>query len=357
MIEEKNDLWHYLSQSDKPITVYGMGDGADKLISALERIGRHADDFFASDGFVRGQSFHGKTVLSFNDVRKKYKDGFIVLVSFGTQLPDVIQNIRNIDREYELYAPDLPVCPDELFTYGYYAEHKDEFDYARSLLCDEESKNVFDEVLNFKLSGKLKYIDFSQNSQFDVAKQELKCYNYISYVDGGAYNGDSVRFMAGVCPNLRKVYAFEPDSRSFRKLTLSDLTPNVELIAVNAALGSFDGVADVFEKGNRNTSLFAEDATGAKTKQVRVATVDKILNGEKTDLIKLDVEGSELSALDGAEKTISRYAPDLAVSLYHRPSDMFTLIPKAHSMYDRPRIRVRRPLYIPAWDVSMYLTK
>lgn len=357
MIEEKNDLWQYLASTDKPIAVYGMGDGADKLACALEGIGRQADDYFASDGFVRGQSFRGKTVLSFDSVRNKYKNGFIILLSFGTHLPDVIKAICDIDREYELYAPDLPVCPDDLFTYAYYKEHKDGFDHARSLLCDDESRREFDDVLNFKLSGKLKYIKFSQNSQFEVAKQELKCYNYISYIDGGAYNGDSVLFMANECPNLRTVYAFEPDSRSFRKLSAIQLPHTVRMDAVNAALGDFDGVSEVFEKGNRNTSLYIKDATGVKTKTVRIATVDGVLNGERADLIKLDVEGAESAALDGAVNTISRYAPDLSVSLYHRPSDMFTLIPKVYSMYDAPVIRVRKSRYIPAWDFNMYLTK
>ena len=126
MTEVNYDLWEYLSTAKKPLVVYGMGDGADKLIAALARIGREPDDYFASDGFVRGQFFHGKKVLSFDEVKKKYSE-FIVLVSFGTQLPDVIENICKIDSEYELYAPDLPVCPDELFTYDYYSRHKDEF--------------------------------------------------------------------------------------------------------------------------------------------------------------------------------------------------------------------------------------
>ena len=62
--EIKKDLWQYLAESDKPIVMYGMGNGADKILSVCEAKGIEIKDFFASDGFVRGHSFHGKKVLS-----------------------------------------------------------------------------------------------------------------------------------------------------------------------------------------------------------------------------------------------------------------------------------------------------
>ena len=354
MTEVNYDLWEYLSTAKKPLVVYGMGDGADKLIAALARIGREPDDYFASDGFVRGQFFHGKKVLSFDEVKKKYSE-FIVLVSFGTQLPDVIENICKIDSEYELYAPDLPVCPDELFTYDYYSRHKDEFEYASSLLCDDESKKEFADVLNFKLSGKIKYIKFSQSSQFAIAKSKLKCYNYKSYVDAGAYNGDTVLQMSSVCPNLLKVYAFEPDERNYRKMVKNLSSLDVSLSLYNSALGNTDGERVIFEKGNRNTSLYASSASDSKEKKINVVRLDSVLDGASADLIKMDVEGAEEDAILGARNTISNFAPDMQISLYHRPSDMFKLIPLVKDLYDNAEIYVKKTRYIPAWDFNMYL--
>ena len=62
------DLWQTLktaSDSGRPILLYGMGNGADKILTVCEAYGIPVADFFASDGFVRGHSFHGKVVLSF----------------------------------------------------------------------------------------------------------------------------------------------------------------------------------------------------------------------------------------------------------------------------------------------------
>ena len=38
MFYEK-ELWQYLKNADKPIVLYGMGNGADKIIAVLEEYG------------------------------------------------------------------------------------------------------------------------------------------------------------------------------------------------------------------------------------------------------------------------------------------------------------------------------
>ena len=102
--------------------MYGMGNGADKIINVFNKYNIEVADFFASDGFVRGQVFHGKTVLSFSAIKEKYKD-FIVVVSFGSSLPEVLKNIYAIEENYELYAPDVPVSGETLFTLDFYKEN------------------------------------------------------------------------------------------------------------------------------------------------------------------------------------------------------------------------------------------
>ena len=62
-MEMNNDyIWNYLKNSELPIVLYGMGDGADKVLSAFEKHNIKARAVMASDAYVRGQSFHGFTV-------------------------------------------------------------------------------------------------------------------------------------------------------------------------------------------------------------------------------------------------------------------------------------------------------
>ena len=114
--EPTSDLWKYLSGSPKKIVMYGMGNGADKILAVCDRYGIEVSDFFASDGFVRGHSFHGRTVLSYTQVKEKYgAENIIVLLSFASSLPDVLALFDRVDGECEMYAPDVPVCGGPLF--------------------------------------------------------------------------------------------------------------------------------------------------------------------------------------------------------------------------------------------------
>ena len=73
------DLWDRLAAEKRPIVVYGMGNGADKLFERLEKYGVTPSDIFASDGFVRGHSYRGMRVLSFSEIKEKYHD-FVILL-------------------------------------------------------------------------------------------------------------------------------------------------------------------------------------------------------------------------------------------------------------------------------------
>ena len=64
------------------------------------------------------------------------------------------------------------------------------------------------------------------------------------------------------------------------------------------------------------------------TEAMPTTTIDEAAtrsNALRVDFIKMDIEGSELSALRGAESTIRRWQPKLAISLYHRPEDFFSI--------------------------------
>jgi hypothetical protein len=58
---------------------------------------------------------------------------------------------------------------------------------------------------------------------------------------------------------------------------------------------------------------------------IDVDRIDNYTNDVSAGLIKMDIEGAELAALRGAEQTIRRDKPILAISGYHRADDMITL--------------------------------
>ena len=348
----KKDLWQYLAETDKKIVMYGMGNGADKILAVCERYGIEICDFFASDGFVRGHSFHGKVVLSYSDAKAKYgAENLIVLLSFASSLPDVIENFKRIDAECELYAPDVPVCDGEIFTLDFARAHKDELTQTYGLLADEESKSIFENVIAYKLTGKLGYLFAAESDKDEVYEKLLGADQIHAYADLGAYNGDTIRELMKYSPALSDVIAFEPDRRSFRKLSdfCTTLPDNIHINALHAAAWNEDAELTFGDEGNRNSGLFAK----AKTVQIKATSLDIALDGKAVDYIKYDVEGCEREAIVGSSNTILSCAPKLLVSAYHRSEDIFALPLQIHALRKEYKLYLRRYAYVPAWDLNL----
>jgi len=98
------DMWDELARETRPIMVYGMGNGADKLFCRLDRYGVIVREVFASDGFVRGHSFRGYKVKSFSEIKEQYDD-FVILLSFGTNREEVLDMYRvAVENKYRFFS-------------------------------------------------------------------------------------------------------------------------------------------------------------------------------------------------------------------------------------------------------------
>ena len=366
MRQMNRDLWSHLAATDKTVVLYGMGNGADKIVKVCEEKGIEVSDFFASDGFVRGQIFHGKRVLSWTETKKKYGvENLVVLLSFGSSRPEVLETIERVASEVELYAPDVPAFGDGVIDAAFLENHQGEIADARSLFSDAESLMIFDEVLAYKRTGDIAHLMRAVSDPEKVMKS-LVCPERISIsVDLGAYTGDTVRELLDACAgSVQEIYAFEPDARNFKKLSAYAETEK-RAVVHPYALGAWSGRETLcFDgSGNRNASMERNRSAtldSAKCKRITVEgeALDHVLNGKKVDYIKYDVEGSEREAIEGSIQTIRQWHPTLLVSLYHRNEDLFALPLLLHELFpDYRGFYLRRFAGIPAWDLNLYLTK
>lgn len=343
------DLWQMLSQTERPILLYGMGNGADKIISVLAERGIAVADFFASDGFVRGQVFHGKTVLSASDALTRYPDA-IVLLAFGSARDEVLTAIEKISQTHTLLVPDVPVFGTTLFDDAFYAQNRAKFDASRSLLADERSRQLFDDLISFKLSGKADYLHDTQSLSQTISE----CLHPASYrhaLDLGAYVGDTAALMLSLFPQVERVTAWEPDPKTFVKLCRY-AEGNEKVTPLQLASLDYTGEVDFAVSGNRNAGI---DAPG-KVKAVPCATVDEAMADTPPDFIKIDVEGAERRTLLGCQETLARTAPDLLISLYHRSEDLYDLPLLLHTLNPNYRMSLRRDKGLPAWDIVLAAT-
>ena len=340
----EQSLWKYLKNSHKPIVLYGMGDGADKIIKVLESRGIEYRGVFATDGFVRDKYFHGLKLSSYAALKEKFGD-MTVLLCFGSARPEVLENIKRISAEQELYAPDVPVCGGGLFTEEYYAEHEKDFEYVFSRLADKKSKETLECMINYKLSGKPEYLYRCEASPLEPlgflghSKKE-------NYFDLGAYNGDTVTEFVTRFPDYNSITAVEPDGRNFRKLSAAaEKLRNIK--TVNACVSDTDGTAAFSMRGGRNSRAGGTDT-------IPSVTVDSLAENTDVSFIKMDIEGAECAAISGAENTIRIKMPKMQIACYHRTGDL-TDIPMAVDRINPDyKIYLRHFSCLPAWDTNYF---
>lgn len=338
------DVWNYLKSIDTPICLYGTGNGADKIIAVLESKEIKISGIFASDGFVRNRTFHGFKVKSYAELKKEYPD-MTVLLCFGSSRPEVIENVKKISAERELLAPDVPVYGNTLFDTEFYEKNKSRFFGIREKLADGLSKRVFDGIINYKLSGDIKYLTETE-TETDKTYSLLSLGQNETYLDLGAYNGDTVAEFISKAGSYSSVTAVEPDSKSFAKLLKN--TENLKNVTcINACIHSFDGETVFDMKSGRNSNLSGE--TG---KTVKSVTVDEICKNVPVSFIKFDIEGNEDNALCGAAKTLSEKRPKLRIAAYHRSEDLFAIPERVLSFNPDYKVYLRHNPSLLSWDTD-----
>ncbi|MCL2187604.1 MAG: FkbM family methyltransferase [Defluviitaleaceae bacterium] len=142
------------------------------------------------------------------------------------------------------------------------------------------------------------------------------------FVDGGCLDfSSSHEFIHYSGGRYDKIYAFEPNPKQY------------PLCVENAKKVKN---AEVYPYGlwHKNDTLYFDNestiSSGAhitNTGSVKIETkkLDDFFNGKRVSFIKMDIEGAELNALKGAEELIKTCKPKLAISIYHKPQDIWEI--------------------------------
>lgn len=342
-------LWERLRRETRPVVLYGMGDGAEKIYRQCQRYGIAVSDIFASDEYVRGHSFLGFRVLRYAEICEKYED-CVILLCFAAFRPELLERLHRIAERYTLLAPDVPLFGDELADENFLQRHAEPLREAYALLADALSRRVFENVLRFKLSGNIEHLRACETERAEVFENIFRFSARERYLDLGAYTGDTVlEFIERTGGRFARITALEPDPKSYKKLAaLCETLQDGRINCYNAGAWDKTGTQTFTGHGGRGSHI---DTQGYS---VPVYAVDDLLQGAPVTYIKMDVEGAEAAALRGMAQTLRQYAPAMAVSAYHRTADFFQLPLLVHRLQPNYRLFLRHHPYIPAWETNLY---
>lgn len=303
--------------------------------------------------FKDGQSVCGIPVLCLEEMSKRniFTSKDLLVVSLGGCNNGMINRYRNQLKICNEDGRSLNGNVDEIeenkmLDYAFLLAHREEFESLYQDLADDKSRICMDAFLNQKISGKLIYLDkvYDDGQYFDeniVDFERIK-----SFVDCGAFDGDTyLAFREAYRMDTGKeymgtAYLLEPDENNYRKLmeNCSHAENNNRFCQCGAWYKKDRLLFDV--KGDTTSKI-----TESGSLSIDVNSIDNIVEGQRVDFIKMDIEGSELNALKGAKKTIEIYKPTLAVCVYHKREDLITIPAYIRSLCPEYKFYIRAYRY------------
>ncbi len=329
------NLWHpeenrmrvfldKLKASKIPVVLYGAGDCGMRYHHVLTDAGipilAYIDDAKAKQGTMAGLP-----VWSMAEAKEHAeKTDFIILISsYGPSklYPNLVKaGLSDRWRWSEFY-----LWEDGLDYVAYFAEHKDEITAAYRLMNDDRSREVFRNLLQYKISRDIRLIEAVNDNGTEAqyfASDIIRYEDDEVFVDLGAYIGDTVKVfeekMKEHGKRVKGVYAFEPDEKTFRRLQ-QNTGGYGHVSCINKGAYSENTVLHFASQGFW-TSSFSEQGD----MEVPVCSLDSEIQGNVT-FLKADIEGSEKAAVHGGGTLISCWQPKIAFCVYHKKEDIFTL--------------------------------
>lgn len=341
----RNDLREYMHS----IVLYGAGSAGIAFLNYFRDVGIEPVCFSDGDSEKWGNTCEALEIIPPAEIVNRVGDHALVIVTINTDGKSYCKDFKKellagghqgvhkrlrecgckniIDytyfrRCYSLFQGgryNLPACTDVYLM----TENQDKIGKAYDMMHDDESREVFLKILEFRLiTDEVEipvYPEKGMYFEYDLfprLKDEV-------FVDCGACGGSSLKeFLQYNGHRFKKYYGIEPDPINYGRLEqyIAELTEDERgriHISNTAAYSHTEGEA-FYVLGGPGTF---QAETGSQT--VPTETIDHILDKERATYIKMNIEGSEVPALRGAERTIRECRPRLGIMGYHKTSDFW----------------------------------
>lgn len=352
----KPSVWQYLKNTDLPIIMYGTGNGADKILDNFIKFGISIHGIMASSGFVRDREFRGYKVHSIEYFEEELEE-FIVVIAFGSNRPEVLENIKNISQNHKVLVPSVQVCGTDIFDEAFAKAHGEELKKAYSLIEDGFSKEVYKNYAEFLYTGEIHYLEAIETPENEAYESILQLQKDETFIDIGAFKGDTVeKFLEYTNGSYKNIVAVEPDKKTFNKL-LKNCESLDNFKPLNVAVTDVDGTSLFSSGGGRQSSVLGVVTKGVADCDTSVATMSlkSVCEGVTPTFIKIDSEGYEQQILEGGKEVLKKYKPKMNIAAYHKNEDIFKLPILLKEINPDYKIYLRHHPYIPGWDTIFYV--
>lgn len=314
-----------------PRYILGRNEFAESLAQAVQ-----VDGFI--DDFTEDKEYCNKPIVRIEDLPEK---SMVVVAVVGrpfTAKKRLVElGIRHLDYfAFRRYAgiDIIPVWFLDEFKNDF-TVNRDRYDWINGLLEDDQSRNILQSLIDFRVSNDLYFLRKFKDIQYRQYFEDFLSFQLEGevFVDVGAFDGyTSLEFIKRY-PRYKAVHVFEPEpgNMALARKKLAGF-PRVNFYPV----GLSDKPRRVRFKCHGHASKVSEQGNI----EIDLVRLDDHVS-EQFTYLKMDVEGDELTALKGSKKAITEYHPALAICVYHRCNDIWRIPEEVFSYRDDYRVYLR----------------
>ncbi len=311
---------------NKTNVIYGGGYNGKLLCERLENCGIHVNAFYDDDKSRWGETYCGRKILSHDELIKLDRISTNIIIS-SMYIGQIVEKIQTIGFANVYAALDMLLQKDT-DDFRFY-EYKNNTQYITALnqlintSNDILTKQYYEIIKKTVIEGKAtKEICklYKGEKQYFIKEFRGKL-DGLTFLDAGAYTGDTVRELLEERIQPKSVYCFEADPNNYLRLKKwAESEASIDIYCENYAL--WDRAEKLAMKfANYNARIDSDSESGT----VNSIRIDDYFRDIKVDFIKMDIEGAERRALSGGMQIIKRDRPILAISIYHGLEDMIEI--------------------------------
>ena len=341
----RNDTWAKFNEvaDSRKIIIFGASATAKHYLNQVKIMNSRwfVEGIVDNDISKHGKEFMEYVIQSPETLLKYNKDDIVVLIC-SMHTGDIARQldamgIENYFADFWLNTP-IKVSYKQVVP-------QEKIEWLKSIVCDEESKRILDGIVEKRLNDFMDYTDIKYFGKSEYFIDEFwKPYEDGSevFIDGGGYTGDTIEeFVDWTKGNYKAVYSFEPDPSKAKMIkdNLWKWNGKVHLYEK----GLYDKVTELkFIEGDLLHSGKITEGSNDECISINTAVLDDVVDvNERVTFLKLDIEGAELEALEGARRIITQNKPRLAICIYHKMNDLWEIPKLILDMVPEYKIRIR----------------
>ena len=204
-----------------------------------------------------------------------------------------------------------------------YLDSKQKIQNFRDLLMDEESRSLLSALVKYRTEGMMEDLPKVHPVSHQYLPLDLDVVpSPLHLVDCGAFVGEILDYAHERNFYVKSYFGFEPDPINFEKLVARAKALPETVPGTVFPLGVAEKSKQV--RFSSDGTLGAAIAEHGET-VIQVTSLDEVLVNQPVNYIKMDIEGAEMDALEGSLMILQKNKPNLAISIYHKPADLWEI--------------------------------